>query len=157
MRCTEETLTPLDRLEARHAQPRITRVAPARPAYRPSTQRNPVTQQIVGRPGQIGDLSDELRLNPMHAGKNERGFEAGLARRHMQVNNSRAFWRAGVLLLPKSSSTSVVEVAWYNRRGRLVRLRRQAILPTGSSRAPYPSAHVQPLNGSVLFRTLPVL
>jgi hypothetical protein len=91
MRCTEETLTPLDRLEARHAQPRITRVAPARPAYRPSTQRNPVTQQIVGRPGQIGDLSDELRLNPVHAGKNERGFEAGLARRHMQVTTPARF------------------------------------------------------------------
>jgi len=30
---------------------------------------NRVTQEVVGRPGQIGDLGDELRLDPMNAGR----------------------------------------------------------------------------------------
>jgi hypothetical protein len=42
---------------------------------------NRVPQEVVSRPSQIGDLRDKLRLDPMHAGKNERRAEAGLARR----------------------------------------------------------------------------
>ena len=38
-----------------------------------------VAQKVVSRPGQIGDLCDKLRLDPMHARKNERRSEAGLA------------------------------------------------------------------------------
>ena len=40
---------------------------------------NRVSQEPVAGPGQISDFGDELRLNPMHAGKNERRSEAGLA------------------------------------------------------------------------------
>ena len=39
-----------------------------------------VAQEVVGRPGQIGDLDDKLRLDPVHARKNERRAEARLAR-----------------------------------------------------------------------------
>ena len=42
---------------------------------------NRVPQEVVGRPSQIGDLRDKLRLDPVHAGKNERRSEARLARR----------------------------------------------------------------------------
>jgi hypothetical protein len=42
---------------------------------------NCVTQKAVGSPGQIGDLNDELRRDPMNAGKNERRSKAGGARR----------------------------------------------------------------------------
>ncbi len=38
-------------------------------------------QKPVSGPSQISDLGNELRLNPMHSGKNERRPEAGLARR----------------------------------------------------------------------------
>jgi hypothetical protein len=40
-----------------------------------------VPQKIVGRPGQVGDLGNELRLDPMQAGKNERRAEARFASR----------------------------------------------------------------------------
>ena len=33
-------------------------------------------QQVVGGPGQIGDLGHQLRLDPMDAGQNERRPEA---------------------------------------------------------------------------------
>ena len=33
---------------------------------------NRVPQQVVSRPGQVGDLGDKLRLDPMHPRKNER-------------------------------------------------------------------------------------
>jgi hypothetical protein len=36
-----------------------------------------VSQEIVGRPSQIGDLADQLRLNPVNTGENERRTEAG--------------------------------------------------------------------------------
>jgi hypothetical protein len=36
-----------------------------------------VPQEVVGGPGQIGDLSDQLRLDPMDSRKDERGAEAG--------------------------------------------------------------------------------
>ena len=36
-----------------------------------------VTQKVVRRPGQIGDLGDKLWLDPMDARKNERRSEAG--------------------------------------------------------------------------------
>jgi hypothetical protein len=42
---------------------------------------NRVSQEPVGGPSQIADLRYKLRLNPMHAGKNKRRPEAGLARR----------------------------------------------------------------------------
>jgi hypothetical protein len=40
-----------------------------------------MAQEVVGRPGQIGDLGDQLRLDPMNAGQNKRRAETGLARR----------------------------------------------------------------------------
>jgi hypothetical protein len=39
-------------------------------------QENRVSQEPVGCPGQIGDLGNKLRLNPMHAGENERRVAA---------------------------------------------------------------------------------
>jgi hypothetical protein len=42
---------------------------------------NRVTQETVGRPGQIGDLRDKLRLDPVDAGKNERRSEVRAATR----------------------------------------------------------------------------
>jgi len=36
------------------------------------THVNRVSQEVVGRPSQIRDLHDELRLDPMDPGKNER-------------------------------------------------------------------------------------
>jgi hypothetical protein len=35
-----------------------------------------LTQQVVSRPGQIGDLGHKLRLDPMNAGQNEGRSEA---------------------------------------------------------------------------------
>jgi hypothetical protein len=40
-----------------------------------------MTQEVVGRPGQIGDLPDELWLDPMDAGKNERRSPGGISTR----------------------------------------------------------------------------
>ena len=40
-----------------------------------------VAQKVVSRPGQIGDLCDKRRINPMHPGKNQRRAETGLTRR----------------------------------------------------------------------------
>ena len=37
---------------------------------------NRVSQQVVGRPGQIGDLGDKLRLDPMHAREHKRRAKA---------------------------------------------------------------------------------
>jgi hypothetical protein len=36
---------------------------------------NRMSQEVVRRPGQIGDLGDELRLDPMDAGEHERRAE----------------------------------------------------------------------------------
>jgi hypothetical protein len=38
-----------------------------------------VAQEIVGRPSQIGDLGDQLWLDPMNARKNKRRAETSLA------------------------------------------------------------------------------
>jgi hypothetical protein len=38
-----------------------------------------VPQEAIGRPGQIGDLGDKLRLDPVHPRKNERRAEARAA------------------------------------------------------------------------------
>ena len=38
----------------------------------PQSHVNRVPQEVVGRPCEVGDLSDELRLDPVHAGENER-------------------------------------------------------------------------------------
>ena len=40
-----------------------------------------LSQELVGGPGEIGDLGDEPRLDPMDLRKNERRAKAGLARR----------------------------------------------------------------------------
>ena len=40
-----------------------------------------VTQEAVRSPGEIGDLGDKLRLDPMDAGQDERRAEARAARR----------------------------------------------------------------------------
>jgi hypothetical protein len=37
----------------------------------PQSDVNRVEKQPVGRPGQIGDLGDQLRLDPMDAGEHE--------------------------------------------------------------------------------------
>ena len=42
---------------------------------------NRVTQEAIGGPGQIGDLANQLRLDPMHARKNKRRAEGCLSRR----------------------------------------------------------------------------
>ena len=47
----------------------------------PQPDVNRVAKEIVGRPGQIGDLGDKLRLDPVDAGENERRSEARLSRR----------------------------------------------------------------------------
>jgi hypothetical protein len=67
----------------------------------PQPDVNRVPQEVVSRPGQIGDLSDELRLNPMHARKNERGAKAGLRRRQdgqRRLNGSRRLRRSASTL-----------------------------------------------------------
>jgi hypothetical protein len=46
----------------------------------PEPNLNRLSQEPVVRPGQIGDLPDELRLDPMGAGQNERRAEARLPR-----------------------------------------------------------------------------
>jgi hypothetical protein len=40
-----------------------------------------VPQELVGRPGQVGDLRNKLRLDPMNARKNDRRAEARAAAR----------------------------------------------------------------------------
>jgi hypothetical protein len=50
---------------------------------------NRLPQETVGGPSQIGDLGDELRLDPMHLGKNERRSEARLARRRSAERRCR--------------------------------------------------------------------
>jgi hypothetical protein len=42
---------------------------------------NRVTQEVVGRPRQIGDLGDKFRLDPMHARQDKRRSEARCTRR----------------------------------------------------------------------------
>ena len=51
---------------------------------------NRLPQEAVGRPGEIGDLGDQLRLNPMHLRKYERRSEARLARRRSAQRRARA-------------------------------------------------------------------
>ena len=43
----------------------------------PEAGVNRVPQEAIGRPGQIGDLGDNLRLDPVHSRKDERRSEAG--------------------------------------------------------------------------------
>jgi hypothetical protein len=49
-----------------------------------------VAKQPVGRPGQIGDLGDKLRLDPAHPGKNERRGSPGSRSRR---RSSRSAYR----------------------------------------------------------------
>jgi hypothetical protein len=44
-----------------------------RPIVRPQPNIDRLTQQVVSRPGQIGDLGDKLGLDPMDAGERTRG------------------------------------------------------------------------------------
>jgi hypothetical protein len=44
----------------------------------PQSHVNRVPQEVVGRPGQVRDLGDKLRLDPVHPRKDERRSEAGL-------------------------------------------------------------------------------
>src|SRR5208282_5136841 len=53
-----------------------------------------VSQEPIGGPGQIGNFRYQLRLNPVHARKNERRTEAGLARRRRTERRTRS--REGV-------------------------------------------------------------
>jgi hypothetical protein len=54
--------------------------APGRPACPRAAQHRPCGARGVGRPGQIGDLREELRLDPMDTRQDERRAEARLAR-----------------------------------------------------------------------------
>jgi hypothetical protein len=44
---------------------------PVRRLVFPQPDVNRVSQEVVGRPSQIGDLSDKLRLDPVDAGEQE--------------------------------------------------------------------------------------
>ena len=67
------------------------------PACPPAARHTCVAQETVGRPGQIGDLREKLRLDPVRPGKNERRSEARAARRRQLrgevVRASGSRWR----------------------------------------------------------------
>jgi hypothetical protein len=49
-----------------------------------------LAEQVVVSPGQVGDLDDHLRPDPMHAGEDERRAEPGALRRaHVERHLSR--------------------------------------------------------------------
>jgi hypothetical protein len=56
----------------------------------PQPDINGVSQEVVRRPGQIGDLRDKLWLDPMHARQDERRSEPGCARRSDTQGRCRA-------------------------------------------------------------------
>jgi hypothetical protein len=76
----------------------------------PQPDVNRVAQQIVGRPGQIGNLGDELRFDPMDAGQNKR--------------------RAEVLSLPTDEKPRRANVGAFGEAARSARLS----CPTGARR-----------------------